>query len=157
FDLNPRPASIDTPLHAFIPAAHVDHVHPDALIALAASSSGERVTKEIFESEVGWLAWQRPGFDLALRIRDAIRARPGLRGIVLAGHGIICWAETSEACYTNTLDLIARAANRINARLAERPAFGGEALSPLPNNQRVPRAAHLLPRLRASASTQTRK
>src|SRR5205823_4692693 len=71
FDLNARPASIDTPLHAFITAAHVDHLHPDALIALAASSSGESVTKEIFGDDVGWLAWQRPGFDLALRIRDA--------------------------------------------------------------------------------------
>src|SRR5215831_13297116 len=145
FGLNPRAASIDTPLHAFIPAAHVDHVHPDALIALAASSAGERVTEDIFGDEVGWLSWQRPGFDLALRIRDAIRANPQLRAIVLAGHGIICWAETSESCYANTLDLIQRAARHLNTRLASQPAFGGEALPPLAQPERARQAAQLLP------------
>jgi len=157
FGLNPRAASIDTPLHAFIPAAHVDHVHPDALIALAASSDGERATKEIFGSDVGWLAWQRPGFDLALKIRNAIGQNPKLRGIVLAGHGIISWARTSEDCYTNTLDLISRGAKYLNARFADHPAFGGEALPPLPPEQRTAQAARLLPILRALGSDETLK
>ena len=101
--LNPRAASIDTPLHAFLPFAHVDHVHPDALIALAASSNGEAVTRgDLRRRASAGLSWQRPGFDLALRIRDLVEAHPDLRGIVLAGHGIICWADTSRACYDNT-------------------------------------------------------
>jgi rhamnulose-1-phosphate aldolase/alcohol dehydrogenase len=157
FGLNPRAASIDTPLHAFIPAAHVDHVHPDALIALAASSNGERVTKEIFGGEVGWLPWQRPGFDLALKIRNAIEENPKLRGIVLAGHGIISWARTSEDCYANTLDLISRGARYLNARFADHPAFGGEALPPLSPEQRTAQGARLLPILRALGSEETPK
>jgi rhamnulose-1-phosphate aldolase/alcohol dehydrogenase len=157
FALNPRAASIDTPLHAFLPFTHVDHVHPDALIALAAASGGAKATDEIFGGEVGWLSWQRPGFDLALRIRDAVKANPKLRGIVLAGHGIICWADTSEACYVNTIDLIARAAKYLNARFAEQPAFGGEATAPLPADARAKRAAEVLPILRAIASAETQK
>jgi len=157
FALNPRAASIDTPLHAFLPFAHVDHVHPDALIALAAAADGEKATQEIFGGEVGWLSWQRPGFDLALRIRDAVKANPKLRGIVMSGHGIICWAETSEACYLNTLDLIARGANHLNARFAGQPAFGGEAMPPLSPEARAKRAAEILPRLRAIASAEKPK
>jgi rhamnulose-1-phosphate aldolase/alcohol dehydrogenase len=157
FGLNPRAASIDTPLHAFVPAANVDHVHPDALIALAAASNGKSVTREIFGSEVGWLAWQRPGFDLALKIRDAIRKNPKLRGVVLAGHGVISWAQTSESCYANTLDLIQRAAKYLNARFADRPAFGGETLPPFPPEQRTAHAARLLPLLRALGSDETPK
>ena len=152
FGLNPRAASIDTPLHAFLPYAHVDHVHPDALIALAASSNGEKATKEIFGDSVGWLSWQRPGFDLALRIRDKAKANPKLRGIVMAGHGIICWGDTSEACYENTIDLIARAAAYLNAKFKDNPAFGGEAIAPLAPETRAREAAALLPRLRAQAA-----
>ena len=152
FALNPRAASIDTPLHAFLPYAHVDHVHPDALIALAASSDGEKATREIFGDSVGWLSWQRPGFDLALRIRDKARANPKLRGIVMAGHGIICWGETSEACYENTIELIARAARHLNAKFKDNPAFGGEAVEPLAPEARAKEAAALLPRLRAQAA-----
>ncbi len=152
FALNPRAASIDTPLHAFLPYTHVDHVHPDALIALAASRNGEAVTNDIFGGEVGWLPWQRPGFDLALRIRDLAKARPGLRGIVMAGHGIICWGDTSESCYENTIDLIARAAAHLNKRFGEKPAFGGEAVAARSRETRLSEAAALLPRLRAQAS-----
>ena len=85
---NPRPPSIDTALHAFVPDTHVDHVHPDAVIALAACANSERLVREVFGGQVGWLAWQRPGFDLALRIRDLAAEGPRLRGIVLAGHGL---------------------------------------------------------------------
>jgi rhamnulose-1-phosphate aldolase/alcohol dehydrogenase len=146
FNLNPRAASIDTPLHAYLPFAHIDHVHPDAIIALAASSGGEAATRDIWGDEIGWLAWKRPGFDLGLRLRDYAAKRPGLRGVMLAGHGIICWAESSKACYGNTIDLIARAATFLNARLTQHTAFGGVKVPPL--GERADVAARLLPRLR---------
>jgi len=148
FDLNPRAASIDTPLHAYLPFAHVDHVHPDAVIALAAATDGQAATREIYGDEVGWLGWKRPGFDLGLRLRDHVAAHPGLRGVVLAGHGLICWGDDAQACYETTIDLIARAARHLNARLAKGPAFGGQALAPLAPAARAEAAADLMPRLR---------
>lgn len=155
FNLNPRAASIDTPLHAYLPFAHVDHVHPDAIIALAASSGGEAATRDIWGGEIGWLAWKRPGFDLGLRLRDYVAKRPELRGVMLAGHGIICWADSSKACYENTIDLIGKAATFLNARLSQRAAFGGVKISPL--GQRAEVAARLLPRLRGLMSEQHSK
>jgi len=89
FGLNPRAASIDTPLHAYLPFTHVDHVHPDAIIALAASSVGKAVTREIFAGEVGWLEWRRPGFELGLLLRDHVLANPNQRGVILAGRRLI--------------------------------------------------------------------
>ncbi|MEM9840397.1 MAG: class II aldolase/adducin family protein, partial [Pseudomonadota bacterium] len=102
FDLNPRAASIDTPLHTFLRARHVDHTHPDAVIAIAATSRSEALTKEIYGDRIGWLPWQRPGFDLGLRLRDLEASTPGLEGIVLEGHGLFTWGETSEEAYANT-------------------------------------------------------
>jgi rhamnulose-1-phosphate aldolase/alcohol dehydrogenase len=157
FNLNPRAASIDTPLHAYLPFAHVDHVHPDAMIALAASTGGEAAANEIWEGSVGWLAWQRPGFELGLRLRDYVAGKPGLRGVVLAGHGVIGWAESSKACYENTVDLIAKAAVYLNRRLAKGPAFGGVARPPLPAEQRAATAAQLMPRLRGLMTGQVPK
>jgi len=151
FALNPRAASIDTPLHANLPYAHIDHMHPDAVIALAAAADGENTTRKIFDGEVGWIGWQRPGFDLALKLRAAVRAQPNLRGLVLAGHGLISWGETAEACYENTLDLIRRAATFLNKRLSDAPAFGGPVVEPLPLADRRSVAAELLPQLRLQA------
>ncbi|WP_242918365.1 bifunctional rhamnulose-1-phosphate aldolase/short-chain dehydrogenase [Caulobacter sp. CCUG 60055] len=148
FGLNPRAASIDTPLHAYLPFAHVDHVHPDAIIALAASTGGEAATREIFGGSVGWLPWKRPGFDLGLTLRDYVAANPGLRGVMLAGHGVICWGDDARACYDNTIDLIAKAAAHLNARLVKGPAFGGEAVPALAPESRAKIAARLAPRLR---------
>jgi len=148
FNLNPRAASIDTPLHAYLPFAHIDHVHPDAIIALAASTEGEAATRKIWDGKVGWLPWKRPGFALGLALRDYIAAHSGLRGVMLAGHGIICWGETSRECYENTIDLIADAANYLNARLAKGPAFGGTVVGALPRKERKAIAAKLMPRLR---------
>lgn len=157
FNLNPRAASIDTPLHAYLPFAHIDHVHPDAIIALAASSSGEAATREIWNGSVGWLAWQRPGFDLGLRLRDYVKSHAGLHGVMLAGHGIICWGYSSRACYENTIELIAQAANNLNRHMARRPAFGGPKRSALPAEERSAAAARLMPRLRALMSDKQAK
>jgi len=148
FGLNPRAASIDTPLHGFLPFPHVDHVHPDAVIALAASTAGEATTREIYGGKVGWLPWQRPGFDLGLKLRDHVAANPGLRGVILGGHGLICWGETAKACYDNTIDLIATAARHLNSRGEGRPAFGGTTVTPLCEEARAAAAARLLPKLR---------
>ena len=150
FNLNARAASIDTPLHSYLPFAHVDHVHPDAIIALAASSGGEAATREIWGGKIGWLPWKRPGFDLGLRLRDYVAKNRGLRGVMLAGHGIICWGDTSQACYENTIDLIADAARYLNERMARRPAFGGQRIAPLAAIERAAEAALLMPRLRGA-------
>ena len=150
FNLNARAASIDTPLHGYLPFAHIDHVHPDAIIALAASTRGEAATQEIYNGSVGWLPWKRPGFDLGLRLRDYVAANPGLRGVMLAGHGIICWGDSALACYENTIDLIARAAVYLNRKMAQKPAFGGTVLEALAPEARAAAAAKLMPRLRGA-------
>ena len=148
FNLNPRAASIDTPLHGLLPFAHVDHVHPDAIIALAAAIGGEQATKEIWNGAIGWLPWKRPGFELGVQIRDYVKANPDSKGVMLAGHGIICWADTSKACYEHTIALIADAAEYLNKRLAGKPAFGGQVVAPLAPAERRAVAAALMPKLR---------
>jgi len=146
FNLNSRAASIDTPLHSLLPFAHVDHVHPDAIIALAASAGGEAATKEIWGGRIGWLPWKRPGYTLGVQLRDFVAANPGVEGVMLAGHGIICWADTAKACYQHTVQLIADAAAHLNAKMADRSAFGGQRVAPNPDRAAI--AADLMPRLR---------
>jgi rhamnulose-1-phosphate aldolase/alcohol dehydrogenase len=148
FNLNARAASIDTPLHALLPFAHIDHVHPDAIIALAAASNGETATREIYGDSVGWIGWKRPGFDLGVKLKEYVATRPKLRGVMLAGHGIISWGESSKHCYDNTIDLIARAAAYLNERLLKSPAFGGSVLKSQPPAARQEVAATLMPTLR---------
>jgi rhamnulose-1-phosphate aldolase/alcohol dehydrogenase len=157
FNLNPRAASIDTPLHALLPFEHVDHVHPDAIIAIAACTNGETATRELFGDSVGWLGWKRPGFDLGVRLQNYAQSRPELRGVILAGHGLICWGDTSKACYDNTIDLIARAAAFLNERLARSPAFGGCAFAAKSVDERRKIAASLMPRLRGLMAGTVRK
>jgi rhamnulose-1-phosphate aldolase/alcohol dehydrogenase len=157
FNLNARAASIDTPLHGYLPFAHIDHVHPDAIIALAASSGGEAATREIWGGAVGWLPWKRPGFDLGLRLRDYVSQHKGLRGVMLAGHGIICWGDTAKRCYDNTIDLIAAAARYLNERMARGPAFGGIHVAPLRAEERANAAAALMPKLRGLMSAERAK
>jgi rhamnulose-1-phosphate aldolase/alcohol dehydrogenase len=149
--------SIDTPLHGLLPAAHIDHLHPDALIAFATAEEGSRHVADAFRGRLGWLHWQRPGFDLALRLRDLVVEQPELVGIVLGGHGVISWAETSADCEALSLSLIAEA----ESYLAEhgRPQPLGAERSPfraLPEDQRRRRAAELGPFLRGLASTDRR-
>ena len=155
FNLNGRAASIDTPLHSLLPFAHVDHVHPDAIIALAASSGGEAATQEIWGGKIGWLPWKRPGYTLGVMLRDYAQANPGVEGVVLAGHGIICWADSAMACYDHTVQLIADAANYLNAKLAGKPAFGGREIAPNPDRAAI--AADLMPRLRGAMTGARRK
>src|SRR5271167_295692 len=157
FNLNPRAASIDTPLHALLPFAHIDHVHPDAIIALAASSNGEPATREIYGGSVGWLEWKRPGFDLGVQLQAYVKSRPDLKGVMLAGHGIICWGDSSKSCYDNTIDQIARAAAYLNARLAKAAAFNGRIVESKNAGERRRIAAALMPRLRGLMAGSGRK
>jgi len=146
FNLNPRAASIDTPLHAYLPFTHIDHVHPDAIIALAASTGGEEATKKIWGGKIGWLPWKRPGFDLGLRLRDYVAANPACQGVMLAGHGIICWAGSAKDCYEHTIGLITDAAQYLNERLGARAAFGGQIVAEALDRRAV--ASRLMPKLR---------
>jgi rhamnulose-1-phosphate aldolase/alcohol dehydrogenase len=156
FARNPRPPSIDTALHAFVPQNHVDHVHPDAVIALAACEYGEALVRDVFAGEVGWLPWQRPGFDLALRVRDLVESNPRLRGIVLGGHGLLSWGNDAEGCYQNTLALVNRAEAWLAPRTSEERAFGAARIEPLAKAERLAAASRLLPVLRGRLSTRRR-
>ncbi|MFQ5699925.1 MAG: bifunctional rhamnulose-1-phosphate aldolase/short-chain dehydrogenase [Myxococcota bacterium] len=156
FGANPRAPSIDTPLHALLSFRHIDHVHPDSVVAIATARRSEALTNEVFGGEMGWLAWQRPGFDLGLRLRDLVAEQPGLRGVVLAGHGVFAWGETSRDCYRNTLEIV----NRAEAWLARRThvdVFGGlKVRGRLPRERRAI-ATRLLPLLRGRLSQEQRK
>src|SRR5207248_158797 len=147
--------SIDTPLHAVVPHPHVDHVHPDAVIAFAAADGGERLVADAFGDEVGWLDWRRPGYDLALRLRDLLRARPGLRGVVLGGHGLISWGAGARECYDTTLELVETAARAIESRRTG-SVLGERRAADLPAGERRARAAAALPVLRGLASAERR-
>lgn len=150
FNLNTRAASIDTPLHSSLPHAHVDHMHPDAVIAIAAMADSEAVTATVFDGTVGWLPWLRPGYELGQRLKAYVEAHPGLRGIVLAGHGLFSWGETSKACYENTVDLVARAQAWLAEERARRavPVFGGARTTSLAEAERDALLARVLPVLR---------
>jgi rhamnulose-1-phosphate aldolase/alcohol dehydrogenase len=151
FDLNPRAPSIDTPLHGYLPFVHIDHTHPDAVIAIAAARRSEDLTREVFGGEIGWLPWQRPGFDLGLRLRDAARSNPGVSGLVLAGHGLFTWGETSKECYRTTLRIIRTAQEWLHAN-GRGPAFGGAAIEPRLAAERREAVERLLPVLRGRVS-----
>lgn len=152
FNLNPRPSSIDTPLHAFVNRKHVDHMHPNAVIAIAAARNSERLTKEIYGDEVIWTAWQRPGFDLGLKLEQILSEHPQAKGVILGGHGLINWADDDKACYELTLDLIEQAARYIEARDKGADTFGGQQYQPLDETQRHAVFGEILPWLRGQVS-----
>jgi rhamnulose-1-phosphate aldolase/alcohol dehydrogenase len=156
FDLNPRAASIDTPLHAFVPHRHVDHVHADAVIAIAASGDAERLTGEVFGGKLGFLPWQRPGFDLGLKLGQMAARHPEFIGVVLGGHGLFTWAETSKACYGTTLRVIQQAADWIGAR-EKKPSFDGAKVQAASPEKRRAVAAKLMPLIRGKISADERK
>ena len=154
FNLNPRAASIDTPLHAYLPFAHVDHMHPDAVIAIAAMANTEAITKQIFEGTVGWLPWRKPGFELGLMLQRYQAAHPRQRGLVLAGHGLFTWGDTAKHCYENTVGVIAHAQDWLARERVARKAvsFGGAAVESLSLQAQDATLARVLPVLRGLAS-----
>lgn len=156
YSLNPRASSIDTPLHAFIPARHVDHTHPNAVISIAASADGERLTQEIWGGEVGWTDWQRPGFDLGLKLQELVTANPHWKGIILGQHGLINWADDDKACYELSLELIEKAARYIEANDKGAATFGGERVAPLAQRERAAVLNEVLPKLRGVVSQQNK-
>jgi rhamnulose-1-phosphate aldolase/alcohol dehydrogenase len=156
FNLNPRATSIDTPLHAFVPAAHVDHMHPNAVISVAASRHSEQLTREIYGDEVVWTPWQRPGFELGLTLQSVVAAHPSARGIVLGQHGLINWADDDKACYELTLSLITKAAEYIEARDKGADTFGGQKYPDIDAAQRDAVLVEILPWLRGLVSSQKR-
>jgi rhamnulose-1-phosphate aldolase/alcohol dehydrogenase len=147
--------SIDTAMHGLLPPLHVDHLHPDAVIALAASADGEALTKECFGESVAWLPWRRPGFELALEIEALHNERPGLRGVVLGGHGLTTWGNTSDECQATSLAVIAEAEAFIERRGKPDP-FGDvvPGRAPLPYDERRRVAALLAPTIRGVASSE---
>ena len=156
FNLNTRAASIDTPLHAYIPFKHVDHVHPDSVIAIAASKNGEAITQKVFEGELGWIPWQRPGYDLGLKLEALCKAKPHLKGIMLGGHGFFTWGRTSKECYQNTVRVIQKAQDHIDS-LDRGEAFGGPKVAALAKAEREAFASRLMPALRGKLSKENRK
>lgn len=158
FDLASKAPSIDTPLHGFLPFAHIDHLHPDAAIAIAAAHDGEAITRQLFDGQVGWVSWQRPGFDLGLKIRACLteNAAKGikLKGIMLGSHGLFTWGDTSHQSYVNTLDVIEKCAEYIESKSGkDKPAFGGQKITAMPAPERHNRAAQLAPILRGRCSS----
>ncbi|GGY67698.1 bifunctional rhamnulose-1-phosphate aldolase/short-chain dehydrogenase [Pseudoduganella albidiflava] len=151
FNLNPRAASIDTPLHAYINKKHVDHMHPDSVIAIAATANSRALTEKIFEGVLGWLPWKRPGFDLGLDLEKLSTEQPQLKGIILEGHGLFTWGDTAKEAYETTLAIIKRAEEWLEANIAQ-PVFGGQKHQSLPPAERAAFAAKLMPLLRGKIS-----
>ena len=158
FGENRVAASIDTPLHAFLPFRHVDHLHPDWAIALAASANGKRKLDEFnrkFERKITWLPWQRPGFDLALGLERAVKENPGCEGLILASHGLFTWGDTPRECYWNSIRTIDEMGQFILEHQKKKLAvFGGIEREPLPGRKEV--AARVLPALRGAVSSNRR-
>ena len=155
YDLNSRAPSIDTPLHGLLPFKHIDHLHPDALIAIAAAEDSEKITKEIWGDTMGWVPWQRPGFDLGLQLEKCLNENPSIRGIVLGSHGVFTWGETSYESYINSLEVIEAASHYIEDKVAKNSSvFGGQKIKSLPDEKRKEKAAQLAPILRGLCSSE---
>lgn len=159
FGRNQVAASIDTPLHAFLPFPHVDHLHPDWAIAIAASANGRRKLEEFnrrFGRNIVWLPWQRPGFELGLQLADAVRNNPECDGILLGSHGLFTWGNTQRECYLSSIQTIDQMGEFIqeHCRQSRTPAFGGPKHEPLPDRHNI--AAQILPTLRGLMSSNKR-
>jgi rhamnulose-1-phosphate aldolase/alcohol dehydrogenase len=155
YDLNSKAPSIDTPLHGFLPFKHIDHLHPDAAIAIAAAKDGKKITKELFNGTVGWVEWQRPGFDLGLKLKACLDDNPGIRGIMLGSHGLFTWGDTAYESYINTLEVIERCAAYLEENYGKKgPVFGGQKIQSLDEAARKKQAATIAPILRGFCSSQ---
>jgi rhamnulose-1-phosphate aldolase/alcohol dehydrogenase len=160
FNLNPRASSIDTPLHSFIPAKFVDHMHPNAVIAIAASANCEKLTQEIFGGEMDYVKWMRPGFELGLAMQEIVKKNPKATAIMMGQHGFISWANDDKECYLRTLDFIERASQFIEAKYrakgGDAKAFGGAKYQTLAPEKRNEVLSAILPWLRGQVSQQKR-
>ena len=155
YDLDSRAPSIDTPLHGLLPFKHIDHLHPDALIAIAAAKDSKKITKEIWGDSMGWVPWQRPGFDLGLQLEVCLNENQNIKGIVLGNHGLFTWGETSYECYINSLEVIEEASQYIEDQIAKNGSvFGGEKIKSLSSDERKDKAAQLAPLLRGLCSSE---
>src|SRR3954469_9125940 len=160
FNLNPRASSIDTPLHSFLPGKHVDHMHPNAIIAIAASKNCAKLTHDIFAGEMAYVPWMRPGFELGLAMQEIARKQPKIRAIMMGQHGFISWADDDKQCYTDTLNFIEKASAYIEAKYTAKggdaTAFGGQKYQTLDETKRRATFAAILPWLRGQVSKEKR-
>lgn len=155
YDLDSKAPSIDTPLHGFLPFAHIDHLHPDAAIAIAAAADGEQITRELFNGTIGWVPWQKPGFDLGLQLRKCLDENQGIRGIMLGSHGLFTWGDTAHECYINTLEVVEKCSEYLESAYGKKgPVFGGQKLAPLTKELRLKQASLIAPVLRGLCSNE---
>ncbi|WP_240232825.1 bifunctional rhamnulose-1-phosphate aldolase/short-chain dehydrogenase [Devosia lacusdianchii] len=157
FNLNPRAASIDTPLHAYVNRPFVDHMHPDAIIAIAASKNSKELTRQIFGDSIGWLPWKKPGFELGLWLGKFCEENPNAKGLILESHGLFTWGDTPKECYEITIGIINQAIEWFEQQTAGKTIFGGEAVQSLPSEQRRAIAAKLMPKIRGLISEDSHK
>ncbi len=155
YDLASKAPSIDTPLHGYLPFKHIDHLHPDAAIAIAAAKDGKRITQELFNGEIGWVDWQRPGFDLGLQLKQCLDESPGIRGIMLGSHGLFTWGDTAYQSYINTLEVIEKCAEYLDRSYGKKgPVFGGPKIQSLDAEARRKKAVAVAPVLRGFCSSE---
>jgi rhamnulose-1-phosphate aldolase/alcohol dehydrogenase len=155
YDLNSKAPSIDTPLHGFLPFKHIDHLHPDAAIAIAAAKDGKQITHDLFNGTIGWVDWQKPGFDLGLQLKACLDENPGIRGIMLGSHGLFTWGDTAYESYINTLEVIELCANYLEESYGKKgPIFGGQKLGSPDKAARDAQASLLAPILRGFCSSE---
>ncbi|HZZ74630.1 MAG TPA: class II aldolase/adducin family protein, partial [Puia sp.] len=153
FDLNSKAPSIDTALHGFLPFKHIDHLHPDAAIAIAASKDGKEITEKLFDGRIGWVEWQRPGFDLGLKMKECLENNPGIQGIMLGSHGLFTWGETAYESYLNTIWTIDTCAGYLEQHYGKKnTVFGGQKIKSLSETGRKKQAVALAPVLRGFCS-----
>jgi rhamnulose-1-phosphate aldolase/alcohol dehydrogenase len=157
FNLNSRAASIDTPLHAYLPYKHVDHLHPDAVIAIAASKNSQQLTQDIFGNDIGWLAWRRPGFQLGMDLHKIATENPHLKGVVLESHGLFTWANDNKDCYLNSSSIINKDQTWLEEKSKGKAIFGGERFGTLPEEKRQAVASRLMPLVRGKSSEKQRQ
>ncbi|WP_316359418.1 bifunctional rhamnulose-1-phosphate aldolase/short-chain dehydrogenase [Devosia sp.] len=157
FNLNPRAASIDTPLHAYVNRPFVDHMHPDAIIAIAASQNSRELTQQIFGDTIGWLPWKKPGFELGLWLGKFCEENPNAKGLILESHGLFTWGDTPKECYETTIGIINQAIEWFEQQTEGKTIFGGAAVQSLPAEQRRAIAARLMPKIRGFISEDSHK
>ncbi|KRB01416.1 short-chain dehydrogenase [Devosia sp. Root685] len=157
FNLNPRAASIDTPLHAYVNHPYVDHMHPDAIIAIAASKNSKELTKQIFGDSIGWLPWKKPGFELGLWLGKYCEENPNSKGLILESHGLFTWGDTPKECYETTIGIINQAIEWFEKETEGKTIFGGPATEALDADARRAVAAKLMPKIRGFISEDSHK